>query len=94
MFGGPKQFGASSPFGAQTQSTFGKPAFGQQPTAFGQQPSMFGSPSAPTTGMFGAPAATPAFGATAAPAFGTPAVSAATTGFGNRPCKFIQSKHT
>lgn len=79
MFGGAKQtFGAAntsgfgaynnpanaSPFGGQ--SAFGKPAapgFGQTP-AFGQQTSLFGS-TQPTTGLFGAPAATtqqPGFG--------------------------------
>lgn len=82
MFGPPKQFGATSPFGAQAQPSFGKPAnsFGQQST-FGQQPSLFGSPQQ-STGMFGATAATPAFGATATPAFGAPAAAAPQTGFG------------
>lgn len=82
MFGPPKQFGNANPFGAQQQSTFGKPptnAFGQTST-FGQQStSLFGS-TQPAAGVFGA-TQTPAFGATQTPSFGAPTATTQ-SGFG------------
>ncbi|CDP12259.1 unnamed protein product [Coffea canephora] len=80
----PKAFGSTTPFGAQTGSSF----FGSTSTGvFGNQnssplgsTSVFGSSSSPAFGT-----STPAFGVSSAPAFGSSSSFGSTSVFGQKP---------